>query len=257
MTQAGEGGAVAPVERLEPTELGTILGIWAHPDDETYVSAGIMAAAVDAGQRVVCVTATRGEAGSQDELRWPSATLADVRSAELTEALARLGVTEHRWLNYPDGGCAVIPEADAVARLVDIIAEVAPDTVLTFPPDGGTWHPDHMAVCRWTTAAFAEVGKPGARLLYAVLTPEVWELMTSVLDPSMLMMAERPPVLTPADECSILQHIEGAALERKRHALEAQPSQTASLIAVAGPQKYSRMLVEEAFQLAAVTDGGF
>lgn len=27
-------------------KLGTILGIWAHPDDETYLSAGVMAAAM-------------------------------------------------------------------------------------------------------------------------------------------------------------------------------------------------------------------
>ena len=30
-------------------ELGTILGVWAHPDDETYLSAGLMADAVDHG----------------------------------------------------------------------------------------------------------------------------------------------------------------------------------------------------------------
>ena len=36
-------------------ELGTILSVWAHPDDETYLAGGVMAAAVDAGQRVVCV----------------------------------------------------------------------------------------------------------------------------------------------------------------------------------------------------------
>jgi LmbE family N-acetylglucosaminyl deacetylase len=26
-------------------ELGTILGVWAHPDDEAYLSAGLMATA--------------------------------------------------------------------------------------------------------------------------------------------------------------------------------------------------------------------
>ena len=43
-------------------ELGNILGVWAHPDDEAYLTAGIMARAVRNGSRVVCVTAT----GSQD-----------------------------------------------------------------------------------------------------------------------------------------------------------------------------------------------
>ena len=40
--------------------LGTVLGIWAHPDDEVYLSGGLMAMARDRGQRVVCVTATLG-----------------------------------------------------------------------------------------------------------------------------------------------------------------------------------------------------
>ena len=39
--------------------LGTILGVWAHPDDDIYLSAGLMAVAAAAGERVVDVTATR------------------------------------------------------------------------------------------------------------------------------------------------------------------------------------------------------
>ena len=44
-------------------DLGTVMTIWAHPDDETYLVGGLAAALTDAGHRVVCVTATRGEAG--------------------------------------------------------------------------------------------------------------------------------------------------------------------------------------------------
>lgn len=40
--------------------LGTVLSVWAHPDDETYLAAGVMAAARDGGQRVVCASATAG-----------------------------------------------------------------------------------------------------------------------------------------------------------------------------------------------------
>jgi LmbE family N-acetylglucosaminyl deacetylase len=50
--------------------LGTIVGVWAHPDDEAYLSGGLMAAAGDAGSRVVCVTATRGERGTPDPEAW-------------------------------------------------------------------------------------------------------------------------------------------------------------------------------------------
>ncbi len=62
------------------TELGTIMGIWAHPDDEIFSMAGIFALASQAGQNTVCVTATRGEQGVQDESRWPRADLASIRT---------------------------------------------------------------------------------------------------------------------------------------------------------------------------------
>lgn len=57
-------------------KLGTILGIWAHPDDESWASAGIMITAAANGQRTACVTATKGEAGETDEKRWPKKSLA-------------------------------------------------------------------------------------------------------------------------------------------------------------------------------------
>ena len=60
--------------------LGTILGVWAHPDDDIYLSAGLMAVAAAAGERVVDVTATRGEGGSMDDERWPPARMAEVRT---------------------------------------------------------------------------------------------------------------------------------------------------------------------------------
>ena len=34
------------------TELGTVLTVWAHPDDETYLAGGLLAALADAGHRV-------------------------------------------------------------------------------------------------------------------------------------------------------------------------------------------------------------
>jgi LmbE family N-acetylglucosaminyl deacetylase len=44
----------------------TLLAVWAHPDDEAYLSAGLAASAVDEGWRVVVATATRGEIGTDD-----------------------------------------------------------------------------------------------------------------------------------------------------------------------------------------------
>jgi hypothetical protein len=37
----------------DAASLGTILGVWAHPDDDIFLTAGLMATAVRAGNRVV------------------------------------------------------------------------------------------------------------------------------------------------------------------------------------------------------------
>src|SRR5688500_16193141 len=135
-------------------ELGTLLGIWAHPDDEAYLSGGLMALARDVGSRVTCVTATRGELGTPDPQSWPSARLAVERTDELRRSLEILGVGEHHWLGYQDGRCADVDAAVAVGELCALIADVRPQTVLTFGPDGQTGHPDHRAVSAWVTEAF-------------------------------------------------------------------------------------------------------
>ncbi|HYY07925.1 MAG TPA: PIG-L family deacetylase, partial [Actinomycetota bacterium] len=83
---------------FDVSELGAILAVWAHPDDDIFQTAGLMAAAADNGQRVVDVTATRGEGGSMDEERWPPEQMGEVRTGELLRSLEVLGVKEHHFL---------------------------------------------------------------------------------------------------------------------------------------------------------------
>jgi LmbE family N-acetylglucosaminyl deacetylase len=232
---------------MNVAQLGTILGLWAHPDDEAYLSAGIMAAAVDAGQRVVCVTATRGELGSLDEERWPLDTLAAVREKELDACLAVLGVTEHVWLDYPDGACDAVPIDDAVARLVAIIDEVRPDTVLTFGPDGMTWHVDHIAVSRWTTEAVRR-SSHGTRLLYATKTPEWGEKFLAAVDPDRVMMTDQQPPTTPLSEMAMHVRLEGSDMDRKYQALLCQESQVESLVTLMGEDLYRDLMADEFFR---------
>src|SRR6266508_2955930 len=105
------------------------MGVWAHPDDETFLSAGLMAAASRAGPRVICVSATCGEAGTHDEEQWPHKTLGVTRTKELHQALKILGVAEHHWLGYHDGSCKDIPKPAAVRALAEIIRQCQPDTI--------------------------------------------------------------------------------------------------------------------------------
>lgn len=233
----------------DPAQLGTILGIWAHPDDEAYLSAGIMAAAVDAGNRVVCVTATRGEAGSLDHVKWPPETLGSVREAELAACLAALGVREHIWLDYPDGGCADVPAEEAVARVAEIIGDVRPDTVLTFGPDGMTWHTDHIAVSEWTSAAFPQAAPHEARLLYATKTPDWAEAFLAVVNADDVMMSDQLPPVTAPEDLAVNVCLEGSDLERKYKAMLCQPSQVEMLLNSMGEDAYCRFLADEFFRL--------
>ena len=66
----------------------TLLGVWAHPDDEAYLSAGLMAEFRRRGDRVVVVTATLGERGTSDPVAWPPERLAVLRERELRSSLA-------------------------------------------------------------------------------------------------------------------------------------------------------------------------
>ena len=80
------------IDRDDVAALGTILGVWSHPDDEAYLSGGLMALARDNGQRVVCVTATRGERGTPDPVAWPPERLAEERTRENTGLHVNLAV---------------------------------------------------------------------------------------------------------------------------------------------------------------------
>ncbi|GIG00780.1 PIG-L family deacetylase [Catellatospora citrea] len=235
---------------MSVSALGTVLGIWAHPDDEVYLSAGLMATARDAGQRVACVTATLGEHGTGDPARWPPARLAAVRAHELRASLAVLGVTEHHVLGLPDGGCAEQPADAVVARLAAIVDDVRPDTIVTFGPDGVTGHADHQAVSRWATAAHARAA-PAARLLHPVLTHEFLARWQAVYDRLDVFLADGLPHAVPAAALSLHVPFDDALADRKLVALRAQATQTSGLVALLGEQTMRDWCATESFVDAA------
>jgi LmbE family N-acetylglucosaminyl deacetylase len=231
-------------------DLGTILSIWAHPDDEAYLCGGVMAMAAAAKSRVVCVTATRGELGVTDPTRWPPEQLTTIREAELAECLRILGVTEHHWLGFPDGGCASVDVNEAVQQIAEIITEVAPDTILTFAPDGQTGHPDHIAVHRWTVEA---VRRTGIGTLHVVANTQEW------LDDHLAQWIElgaivgEPPVAW-TGPLSIDVALTGNFLNRKYAALSAQASQTEQLRGILGEDRYREIIRIERFATFAVEE---
>src|SRR6478672_43851 len=149
-----------------------ILAVYAHPDDEQGVS-GTLAKYARQGVRTGLICATRGEVGeiSDPALATPE-NLGAVRERELRDAAAVLGVQQLWFLDYRDSGMAgTAPNGDprafmnadgeeVVGRIVRIIREFKPQALVTFDATGGYGHPDHVAIHRWTTEAFATAADP-------------------------------------------------------------------------------------------------
>ena len=225
--------------------LGTIVGVWAHPDDEAYLSAGLMAAAVEAGNRVVCVTATRGEHGTSDPARWPPARLATARERELRASLETVGVHEHVWLPYHDGACPAADPAEATRMVRQVLDDVGAETVVTFGPDGMTGHADHVAVGRWASAA-AVGARHRPRLLHATKTIAWGETHAQLHRRLPIFGPEGPPAVAPGDLALALE-LRGDALDRKIAALLAHESQTTELISMMGETAYRAWAASEYF----------
>jgi LmbE family N-acetylglucosaminyl deacetylase len=225
---------------------GPLLSVWAHPDDETYLAAGLMAAAVDAGTRVVCVSATAGEHGTDDPVEWPPDRLGRLRRWETAAAMAVLGVREHRFLGLPDGGLATVAAEHGIGIVEALIDDVEPATIVTFAPHGMTFHPDHVAVSTWTTAAWRRTGRR-ARLLHAV--PDADHLGRFAPEYErwgVYMSDERPAPVRRADQAVHLP-LSGCALDRKLAALHAMASQTRPAVALMGDATYRAESALEAF----------
>ncbi len=230
---------------------GRVLGIWAHPDDEAYCSAGFMAQVTDAGGRVTVVTATDGEAGFAESDPRSSAERAFLRRRELQDAMATAGVTDLRFMGWPDGGVAHIPDAVAVNRFAAIILEVRPDVIVTFGPDGVTGHSDHVAVSRFVSAAWRLAGI--SQLLYAANTLEWLDDFRHLHEPLGVWMT-REPDPTPNSDLFLNLVLSDVEVDRKRLVLAGHSSQTTGISEAMGEVTYRSWVRQEAFRLPTARD---
>ncbi|MFD3539451.1 N-acetyl-1-D-myo-inositol-2-amino-2-deoxy-alpha-D-glucopyranoside deacetylase [Streptomyces sp. NPDC058662] len=160
-----------------------LLLVHAHPDDESINNGVTMAKYAAEGAHVTLVTCTLGEEGEviPAALAHLAAdrddSLGAYRVGELAAAMAQLGVTDHRFLGgrgrYRDSGMMGLPQNDrpeafwaaevdeAAAYLVEVIREVRPQVLVTYDPDGGYGHPDHIQAHRVAMRA-AELSAEGA-----------------------------------------------------------------------------------------------
>ncbi len=132
---------------LADTDVERVLVITAHPDDVDFGSAGTIATWTKAGIEVTYCIVTNGDAGGFDP-DVPRSDIAGIRQAEQRAAAEEVGVTDVRFLGYPDGRLYVTHELRRdISR---VIRQVRPQRVLTQSPERNytriyASHPDHLA----------------------------------------------------------------------------------------------------------------
>lgn len=139
----------------------SLLAVYAHPDDESFVPGGTIARYAFEGARVTLIVATRGEGGMLGEPPLADRTsLGECRTNELIGSCRVLGIDRICFLDFPDGRLNTYPHPDVEGRIVEIIRQVKPQVVITFGPEGITGHPDHQAISHFATDAFFDAGRP-------------------------------------------------------------------------------------------------
>jgi LmbE family N-acetylglucosaminyl deacetylase len=150
-----------------------LLIVYAHPDDESFGLGGLIAKLVAEGVQVDLICATNGDAGTiAPEFIEQYGSPKAVRLAELDAAAKILCLSNVVLLGYRDSGMMGSPDNDhpdslwradpdaVTRRVVEVMRDLKPQVVITFNRYGGYGHPDHIAIQRAATEAFARSGDP-------------------------------------------------------------------------------------------------
>jgi N-acetylglucosamine malate deacetylase 2 len=134
-----------------------LLGVFAHPDDETSCSAALMKRYVADGIDIHIITATRGEMGALGTggVVIAREDLPSVREAEQRSVFKYLGLTNPPiYLDYRDQEVGDADREEVVLKVLAVMERVKPDVVLAFGPTGLSNHVDHIAMHHATLEAF-------------------------------------------------------------------------------------------------------
>ncbi|GLI10500.1 GlcNAc-PI de-N-acetylase [Paenibacillus tyrfis] len=151
--------------------------LYAHPDDETFLSACLIRQLADEGHAPVLLLATKGEAGQKNgyAAQATKEELAVIRVKEMEKAAAVLGIAEVEHLGFPDGKLDTVDETLFLDAVIGFINKHRLRIVVTFPEDGGNFHPDHMAISRFATAAVLSGRCPSVQKLYYIRSKTLTE----------------------------------------------------------------------------------
>lgn len=224
----------------------SLLGIFAHPDDESYRAGGTLALLARKGAQVWVLCATRGEMGI---LNLGPEKAGQVRQDELECACDALGINAPHLLEYQDGTLSLVDEDQAVGQVVFAIRKLRPQTLLTWPPSGVSGHPDHVAVSRWTEKAFQLAADPTVYPEQKEAAHGVDALYHIVMPQSLAAALEMPHLYTIPDEEVTLTIDVTAAWDAKMTAIKCHASQLiSSPITSASLERQRLFLGKEYFQ---------
>lgn len=149
--------------------MATVVAVFAHPDDESFICGGTLAKLSALGHRVVLVCATLGEMGRRLGIP-PIATresIARVRESELRDACEALSIARLELLGYRDKTLEIQSENEVAKRILTVFEEERPASVITFHEELGG-HSDHCAIGRIATQTYETYIQQSAdcRLLY-------------------------------------------------------------------------------------------
>lgn len=200
-----------------------VLAIFAHPDDESLLAGGTLAACAAAGRSVGLLSLTRGEAGPIATAGTSRERLGAEREQELAAAARVLGAAWSFCLSLPDGELQWADRPAAQRAVADVIDRACPRLVLTFAADGLYWHPDHTATHAIVHAAAGVVPVLELTWPQGVLTRVVAELGRRGLPEDVWGLA--PEAFgTPAAELSVALDVR-RFLDTKLKALAAHRTQ--------------------------------
>ena len=132
-----------------------VLLSFAHPDDETFSSAGTIIKLVKAGHQVSLITATYGQMGLSADIKVDGPEhLGQIRKQEMEDAAKVTGISKIHYFGLMDGELYQERTSLLAEKVLEIMRDERPDIVITFDKKGGSNHPDHIKMSAATTRAF-------------------------------------------------------------------------------------------------------
>jgi N-acetyl-1-D-myo-inositol-2-amino-2-deoxy-alpha-D-glucopyranoside deacetylase len=252
----------------------TLLVILAHPDDEAFGTGGTLAHYATHGVDVHLICATKGESGKVTD---PSLGHVDdvgkLREQELQESCKALGIHAPIFLGYLDSGrfertqhnngqaLMNVDELEIEQKILEHVAILQPDVILTFDPHGIYGHIDHIKIHRAATATFWSAGKvmknPPKRLFYTAMSSARMKTMQQMRETSPFGKLDADLYGVSEDSFAVIVNVE-KYLTQKQAAIASHRSQVGPQSSFAGlsegeaKKMWETFIVKETFTLGGL-----